>query len=270
MKEKLKAFLRLAPTVVLQFLQSLALRIRTLFRKKRRIVLIGTPEYGNLGDHLIALGELQWLHDHFPDDTVREFTHETLLRDHRLRLLRAQLRRQDILFLQGGGNMNDKYMNCEMIRRAVIRHRPKNRIILFPQSLSYAQTPQAQQIKKETAALYDAHPALTILAREETSFRTAQEMFPHLRTLLVPDMAAYLFGTVAPSENVPRSGITLCLRTDAERYYSSRELTDLFQTLSERTKCAYPAPICSIRSRSRSAPRMCRRSSTCSRRESWS
>jgi len=42
---------------------------------KKRIILIGTPEHGNLGDHLIAKGELEFLQDHFLDYKI----HSTII-----------------------------------------------------------------------------------------------------------------------------------------------------------------------------------------------
>ncbi len=216
-----------------QFVQSIRCRVRTVFRKEPNIFLIGTPEHGNMGDQLIALGELAWLRDYFPNTPVREFTHDTLLQDHRFRLLLSQIRKEDVLFLHGGGNLNDKYVACEKIRRVVIQKRPKNKIILFPQSISYTKTPQAQKLKADTARIYNAHPDFTILAREAQSYANAREMFPSLRTILIPDIATYLFRSMGPSEAFERSGIALCLRTDGEKFYSEQQISDLRQKLSE-------------------------------------
>lgn len=206
--------------------------LQKLFRKQPVIFLIGTPEYGNLGDQLIALGEFRWLHDCFPQMRVREFTHEKLMADKGCRMLLSQIRREDVLFLQGGGNINDKYVHCETIRRTVIQKCKKNKIILFPQSVSYADTDAARQMQKETARIYNAHTDLTIITREKTSYLTAQKMFPALRVVLCPDMAAYLFQTLRPSAAFPRSGVVLCIRGDEEAYYPREELRRLAGILS--------------------------------------
>ena len=208
--------------------------LQKAFRKEPVFFLIGTPEYGNLGDQLIALGEFRWLHDCFPKVRVLEFTHEKLMADKGCRILLSQIRKEDVLFLQGGGNVNDKYINCETIRRTVIQTCKENKIILFPQSVSYADTDAAQQIKKETARIYNAHPDLTIITREGTSYLTAQKMFPALRVALCPDMAAYLFQMLRPSAAYPRSGIVMCVRADAEAYYPREEMQRLADDLSSR------------------------------------
>lgn len=232
MNIKLKTQIYRLITIARRFVQILCNRVRTSLRRQPNIILIGTPEHGNMGDQLIALGELQWLRDYYPHVPIREFTHDTLLLDHRLHVLLSQIRKQDVLFLHGGGNLNDKYVACEKIRRIVIQKRPRNRIILFPQSISYAQTPQAQQLKAGTSAVYDAHPNFTILAREAQSYANAKEMFPSLRTILIPDIATYLFRVLAPSEAFQRDGIALCLRTDGEKYYDKAQIDALMQTLS--------------------------------------
>ncbi|MBR5619717.1 MAG: polysaccharide pyruvyl transferase family protein [Clostridia bacterium] len=216
---------------VRRLVQIVCYTVRTRFRKEQIIFLIGTPEHGNMGDQLIALGELAWLRDHYPNVPIREFTHDTLLQDRQCRVLRAQIRKEDILFLHGGGNLNDKYVACEKIRRIIIQKKPENRIILFPQSVSYAETPQAQKLKQDTSRIYNAHPDFTILAREEQSFANAKQMFPSLRTILIPDIATYLFRSMGPSSAFRRDGIALCLRSDGERYYEKKEIEALRQTL---------------------------------------
>lgn len=233
MNVRLKTQLYRLYAVVRQFVQMICNRVRACFRRTPVIFLIGTPEHGNMGDQLIALGELQWLRDHYPNVPIREFTHDTLRQDRRCGILLSQIRKEDVLFLHGGGNLNDKYVACEKIRRLVIQKRPRNKIVLFPQSISYAQSPQAQKLKADTARIYNAHPDLTVLAREETSFQTAKEMFPSLRTMLVPDIATYLFRSMGPSADFPRDGIALCLRADSERYYSEQQILELQQKLSE-------------------------------------
>ena len=103
-----------------------------------------------MGDQLIALGELHWFQTYYPHIPVREFTHDTLLHDRGCRLLLSCIRKQDLLFLHGGGNINDLYVNCERIRRRVLQKCPENRIVLFQQSIHFRDTPEAQQYKAET------------------------------------------------------------------------------------------------------------------------
>lgn len=217
---KFKVFIYRILQTGLRFFKIIHHRIRNLFRRKPYIFLIGTPEYGNMGDQIIALGELSWLHAYYPHTPVREFTHETLLRDTNCRILLSQIKKQDILFLQGGGNVNDLYVNCERIRRTVIQSCPDNRIILFQQSIHFRNTAKAQQYKKDTVRIYNQHKHLLILTREDTSYATAQAMFPRLQVEKFPDMATYLFSVLKPSAAFPRDGILLCLRNDSERYFS--------------------------------------------------
>ena len=46
-----------------------------------KVFLIGTPEYGNLGDHLIAFAELQFLRQVYGYDNVVEVTENNIRYD---------------------------------------------------------------------------------------------------------------------------------------------------------------------------------------------
>ncbi len=205
-------------------------------KKKRtdpQIFLIGTPEYGNLGDQLIAVAELEWLRTYYPDYELREFTHETLMKDKDCKMLLSQIGENDIIFLQGGGNLNDLYLNCEGIRRRVISSCPKNKIILFQQSIFYSETEKGESVKAETCSVYNKHENFTVITREDKSFETAKEIFAPLKVLKYPDMATYLLGKLKPARNIETSGIITCLRDDAEKFYPDEKLEQMKSTLGK-------------------------------------
>lgn len=232
---KIKTFIFRILQGFLRFFQILRNRIKNLLRRQPNIFLIGSPEHGNMGDQLIALGELHWFQTYYPHTPVREFTHDTLLRDRKCRLLLSCIRKQDVLFLHGGGNVNDRYVNCERIRRRVVQKCPENRIVLFQQSIHFRDTPEAQQYKADTIRIYNQHKHLLILTREDTSFSLAKEMFPSLRVKKFPDMATCLFPVMKPSADFPRDGILLCVRADGERYFSEQTWQQLLSALQDYT-----------------------------------
>ncbi|MBQ7596635.1 MAG: polysaccharide pyruvyl transferase family protein [Clostridia bacterium] len=209
-------------------------KVKTVFRKDRVIFLIGTPEHGNMGDELIAIGEIEWLGKYYADETITEVTQSQLLSDRGCRVFLSQLKSCDILLLHGGGNLNDKYVKAEKIRRTVIKKRPHNKIVLFQQSIYYPDTEYAQKIKAETSSIYNSHKNLTVIVREDTSYRTACEMFPSLNVLEYPDMATFLFNKLSPSENFDRDGIAWCIRNDCEKYYTAENLDSVFNALSQK------------------------------------
>ncbi len=211
-------------------LQILLNKIDSSKRKEPCIFLIGTPEYGNLGDQIIAVAELRFLHDFYPDYKVREFTHEKLLKDKNCRLLLSQINKNDLIFLQGGGNLNDIYLNCERIRRTVVSKCPDNKIVLFQQSISFSDTEKGNAVKAETCRVYNNHKNFTIIAREEKSYAVAKEIFPQLDVIKYPDMATYLFGKL-PISDKKRAGVLICIRDDMEKFYSDSQVALMLDVL---------------------------------------
>lgn len=203
-------------------------------RTEPQIFLIGTPEYGNLGDQIIAVAELDWLKANYPDYEIKEFTHETLMKDKDCKMLLSQISKKDIIFLQGGGNLNDLYLNCERIRRRVISACPENKIVLFQQSIFFSEREKGESVKAETCAVYNKHGNFTVITREDRSFETAKEIFEPLKVLKYPDMATYLFGKIKPHHNLESSGVITCLRDDDEKFYSDEELRSMKSVLSKK------------------------------------
>lgn len=202
-------------------------------RTTAQIFLIGTPNHGNLGDQLIAVAELRWLSDYYPDYEIREFTHETLMKDKNCRLLLSQIKKEDLILFHGGGNLNVLYQNCERIRRKIIKKCPENRIILFQQSIFYEDTEEGRQVKAETQRIYNQHRNFTIIARENGSYEIAKEMFPKLKVYKYPDMATYLFGRVLPTVATERKGVVLCIRKDDEKFYRDDEMKLMKDTVKK-------------------------------------
>lgn len=201
-------------------------------RQIPQIFLIGTPEYGNLGDQIIAVSELRWLSDFYPNYGIKEFTHETLMKDKKCRLLLSQINKKDLIFLQGGGNLNDLYLNCEKIRRTIIQKCPENKIILFQQSIFFSDTQKGRVVKEQTEKIYNSHQNFTIITRENKSFELATGIFNSSRVLKYPDMATYLFGKVTSKIDTERNGVLVCIRDDDEKYYSDLQISKMIEILT--------------------------------------
>lgn len=44
----------------------------------------------------------------------------------------------DLIFLQGGGNLGDKWLNEERLRRTIIESFPNNKIVILPQTIYFS------------------------------------------------------------------------------------------------------------------------------------
>ena len=70
---------------------------------------------------------------------------------------------------------------------------------------------------------------MLFLARDEVSYRKAEEMFPDIKVELYPDIVTSLIGTKHYSQN--RNGILMCCRDDLEKFYTDKEILNLMERL---------------------------------------
>lgn len=138
--------------------------------------LLDVPDYDNIGDNLIWEGELHFLN---------EIPHKKLYEASYLFFNQNKLPKHAILLLQGGGNFGDLYTKAHKERLKIIAENHDKKIIIFPQTIFY----QDNKNLIEDAKIINAHPNLTLCVRDNTSLKIAEEHFPNITTLLLPDMA---------------------------------------------------------------------------------
>ncbi|MBQ9886465.1 MAG: polysaccharide pyruvyl transferase family protein [Lachnospiraceae bacterium] len=185
---------------------------------KHNIFLLGTEDYGNLGDHQIAASEHQWIKDVFGDSyRVIEIPARKYWRIKRY--LKEFMHSDDIILGHGGGNLGNQYPASEEIRRDFIRSFPDNRIIIMPQTMYFTEDEAGARQLEESRRIYNAHKHLTILARERTSYEHAKEAFD-CDVFLVPDIVLY---SDYSDRKKDRQNITICMRSDIEAVLSKDE-----------------------------------------------
>lgn len=138
--------------------------------------LLDIPDHPNVGDQLIYEGEMAYLqrlnykllyeaadkfeeHDKIPGDCT-------------------------ILF-HGGGNFGDLYRTHQRSRLGVIKKFRDNKIMIFPQTVYYRRIENLI----EEAKIYEAHPDLTICARDTFSYNLLTKYLEKTKVILLPDMA---------------------------------------------------------------------------------
>ena len=191
----------------------------------RKVWLIGTPEHGNIGDHAIVMAEKNFLRScGIADDRIKEIT---FYQYHRYKAwLSFGDVRHTVLTLHGGGNLGNIYPSEEEIRQDLLLRFPRKKMLIFPQTIYYVSDGTAEEEKRKSVTFYNS-PRVTLVAREKTSFRIMQELYPQAHILLTPDIvlssSAADYGV--PS-NIVRSGILLCFRKDFESCFSSQAVND--------------------------------------------
>lgn len=193
----------------------------TTYQENKRIIrsagrqivyLLDTPNHDNLGDHAIAWAQRKFIERALPDAMILELPIELV--DMHLKFIRRHIHPGDLFCFIGGGNFGDAYLMHEYSKRKVCQLFPDNRIIIFPQTISYSDTPRGHRELALTQKALRPHRKLTITARDSVSHQRAKEWFSHAECILTPDIVLSLPPVRA---EVPRQGILCCLRRDDER-----------------------------------------------------
>ena len=179
-------------------------------RQRKKAVMLATAEHANIGDAAITLAEQQLLGEQFPDYFQVEIS--TYEFDKQEAYLHAILNAGDILFVNGGGNMGDRYPEEEELHRRIVAEFPNNRIVIFPQTICFSSTERGQSELRKSEKIYNSHKDLTLFVRGKDSLEFAKAHFARVKTALMPDVVHALRAGYA----FDRSGALVCLRDDAE------------------------------------------------------
>ncbi|KWW35846.1 MAG: exopolysaccharide biosynthesis protein [bacterium F083] len=179
---------------------------------KKYVFFLDAPAYGNVGDQAIAFSMEKFMLDKFPQYVACEIQEKNFCKY--FNYLKKIIKQDDLICLTGGGNMGDVYQKYEMIRRLVIKHFPNNRIIIFPQTISYTATRYGKKELNRARKVYNNSRNLLLMAREEKSYNIMTKEFPNANVVLCPDIVLYLdyMDTYKRGNKVG-----YCLRNDIEK-----------------------------------------------------
>jgi pyruvyl transferase EpsI len=176
-----------------------------------RLILALAADYANLGDVAITRALVSFAAQHFPSHQPYLLCAGHVFHD--LRGVARAADKDDVVAIVGGGNMGDRYPDLEEARCHVVRAFHRNRVVSFPQSFDFSDTPAGRRAVAHSRAAYASHPRLQIFAREKESFRRMREAFPSCQVDLAPDTVLSLDLAPSAPRNLP---LLVCLRQDAE------------------------------------------------------
>lgn len=194
----------------------------------KKIVLVGIPEYGNMGDIAITYAETEFIKDNFGQYELVEILEDDVKT--RIEEIQKIISEEDIIFLQGGGNLGDEYVSFEETRRLIVNTFPKNKIVIMPQTIHFSNTERGEKELKKSQEAYNNHKYLTIIAREEISYKIMKKEFYKANVILAPDIVMYLDKT---DVDIKRNGLTLFLRNDAEKVLTAEETKIINEVVSK-------------------------------------
>lgn len=195
-----------------------------------RCLIFLAADYGNLGDVAITYAQKKFLLQHFPSYEVIEVPAAKTLPY--LQSIKKQINSGDVITVVGGGNMGDMYFDIELFRLLVVKSFPDNQIILFPQTIDYSYSKEADTLLNLSKKIYGKHPDLTMCAREKVSFNKMQQYYPEVDIRLAPDIVMTLDEF---SDNERDNTVIFCLRNDKEKSAGNDTLVaELKDILGER------------------------------------
>lgn len=214
----------------------LKLQVQLLFSFKKKVIIVGSPLYGNLGDQAQYMVINNWAHKNFPKyriirmgyliDTMAIYggikgTLITVLSAFiTLLTLKFSIRCNDIFIGHSGYFFDDHHPGWKTFAD-IIRFFPKNKFIILPQTVTFSSRFYISVVKQ--AFLHKDN--VLLFCRDKRSFIRAKELFPTIKLELQPDVVTSLVGTYV-NEN-KRDGILFCIRNDGENFYNKDQIREL-------------------------------------------
>ena len=186
-----------------------------IYEKNRRkaFILFNSPDYPNLGDHAIALAEKMFILKYFEEYDFIEISCIQYMKEN-LRI-RSAIKKDDILFITGGGNTGDCYLRIQDMITHIIQTYCDNTIIIAPQSLYFQGGEFSIREMARIKSVYESHKKLLIVAREEKTYHLYTTLFNEkIEKAKFPDMAFFLEYKMENVQN--RHGALICMRKDKE------------------------------------------------------
>lgn len=199
---------------------------------KPNIILIGTPQHGNLGDQAISFAERNFLKENFGNMNIVEIQFSEV--DYIIEKLKRIVKDSDIIMLHGGGNLGIEYLVEEELRRKVIKNFINNQITLFPQTIYFGDSEMGKIEFEKTKSIYSCHMNLTLIAREKLSFEIMKKSFINNKVILTPDIVLYL--NQSKSKPQKRDKVLLCFRNDVESILDGNIKSEIISRLSPMHK----------------------------------
>lgn len=202
-------------------------KIKDLDNNNRKIFVLLSTDYSNLGDHAMTYAHIKLLKDKFPESQIVEVLVGDTLKY--IRYIMSSIKQQDILTLKGGGNIGLEYFREELYRRILIKKFDKNKIVLFPQTIYFPNTSTGRRELQNTVNIFRNHKQFQAFLRDQISYDLVKQDLLD-RVHLIPDVALSL-GNLDTTKK--REGTTICLRSDKEGVYSNEQKKMVQETVGK-------------------------------------
>ena len=189
----------------------------------KRIYLIGTETFGNLGDHQIAESILVFLKTRLPEYGIKEIPLNAY--ESNKLCLKKFIQSQDVILLSGGGNIGDLYPLAEKIREDVIETWPHNRKISFPQTIYFSDSSKGRETLQKGKKIYTNKNNVVLFARDNYSYLFVKKNF-NCDTFKCPDI---VLSDNKEARLIRKNQVIFCIRQDVEKKISQQDIKRIME-----------------------------------------
>lgn len=193
--------------------------------KGKNVLIIGIPEYINLGDSAIAIAQKKLIKKSgYTDEQIKEISLNEYYKYNSV--IKRSVSKKTLITCIGGGNMGDEWFVEEELRRKVLSDFPKNKVIVFPQTIFYTNTDKGKEEENNSISYYNKSNCC-VIAREKKSYEIMKKLYPKANVILTPDIVLSTYMSDYDVKLQKRNGVLWCMRSDAEKSITDKMLSEL-------------------------------------------
>ena len=189
------------------------------------VYLIGTPIHANMGDHLIAMAEKEYLLTTLQNEVMDIPTEMFQIYRH---ILRRTIPSSSYVFITGGGWMGDVWPIEERTIESIALTFKTNPILIFPQTVYYQNPNEDNKVSRMAQQAFQKCKKLVLCVRDKGSYDYCVAHYNN-KTILCPDIGLYYKIKLGEKRNKRKIGI--CFREDREKinHLSENEIIEGFK-----------------------------------------
>ena len=152
--------------------------LSSLLPRGTQVALLDVPSHRNFGDHLLHLGQLEYLR-RIGVKVKLEGTEYVAINKPM-----SVLHPEGPILLSGGGNFGDLWHDIQIWREKFVASHRDRRILMMPNSIYFQQESNLRAAQEA----FSSHPDLTLLLRDNRSVAFAEEHFASNAIVYCPDI----------------------------------------------------------------------------------
>ena len=192
--------------------------VKTVKKHKRKVFYLGSETFGNLGDGMIAETIMAFCSKFLAGVPIEEIP----LIQYWIKkpYLLSAIQPDDLIIMTGGGNFGNQYIFAQKVKEDITKTWPKNRKVVFPQTIYYVNN--KEQCLEKDEKLFVEENNIIMFAREQASYEFAKNHFS-CKIELAPDI---VLSRKYKKELKREKHILFIMRSDEERILTSKTVRD--------------------------------------------